>query len=128
MGPGTADTKEPETTSACYNERALMQKNCNLTKVIFNEKISHIYIYINTVNQPAHGEGSSPEEIQQKAAAAEKSSSSGSWVGKREWDQRAVGHYLFVPLEQWWPSLVGSGNNSEDQHKRNEGKLQIHQR
>lgn len=35
MGPGTADTKERETTSACYNVGASMLKNSNLTKVIF---------------------------------------------------------------------------------------------
>lgn len=74
------------------------------------------------MNQPAHGGGSSPEEIQQKTAAAGKSSSSGRWVGRRERDQRAAGHYLFVPLEQWWASLVGSGNNSEEVQKRNEGR------
>lgn len=51
-----------------------------------------------TLNQPAQGGGSSPEGIQQKTIAAGKSSSSGSWAGKREWDQRAVGHYLFVPV------------------------------
>lgn len=34
MGPGTADTKERETT-ACYNVGASMLKNSNLTKVIF---------------------------------------------------------------------------------------------
>lgn len=82
---------------------------------------------INSVNQPAQGRGSSPEGIQQKTAAAGKSSSSASWSGKREWDQRAAGHYLFVPLQQWWASLVGSGNNSNDQDKRNEEKLQTHQ-
>lgn len=53
---------------------------------------------INSVNQPAQGGGNSPEGIQQKTAAAGKSSSSASWAGKREWDQRAAGHYLFVPL------------------------------
>lgn len=63
-------------------------------------------------NQPAQG-GSSPEEIQQKTAAAGKSSSSGSWRGRRERDQRASGHYWSGPSEQRWASLVGSGNNSE---------------
>lgn len=35
MGPGTADTKEPETTSACYNVGASMLKSSNLTKDFF---------------------------------------------------------------------------------------------
>lgn len=80
------------------------------------------------MNQPAQGGGSSPEGIQQKTAVAGKSSSSGRWVGKHEWDRRAVDHYLFVPLLRWWALLVGSGNNSEDQHKRDEAKLQTRQR
>lgn len=43
MGSGTADTKEPETTSACYNVGVSMLKNSNLTKVIFIlKKMSHI--------------------------------------------------------------------------------------
>lgn len=74
------------------------------------------------MNQPAQGGGSSPEENQEKTAAAGKSSSSGSWVGRHEWDQQAGGHYLFVPLEQRWASLVDSGNNSEKVQKRNEGR------
>lgn len=44
MGPGTADTKEPETTTACYNVGASTLKNRNLTKAIFYLKNAP-YIY-----------------------------------------------------------------------------------
>lgn len=35
MGPGTADTKEPETTSACSNVGVSMMKSSNLPKDFF---------------------------------------------------------------------------------------------
>lgn len=44
MGPGTANTKEPETTSACYNVRVSMLKNSNLSKVVSYLK-NECYIY-----------------------------------------------------------------------------------
>lgn len=44
MGPGTADTKEPETTSACSNVGVSMMKSSNLAKNFFSLLKKRVYI------------------------------------------------------------------------------------
>ncbi len=77
---------------------------------------------IANVIQPVQGGWSSPEGSQRKTAAAGKSSSSGSWAGRRGWVRQVVGHYLSVPSEHWWPWLVGSDSNSREQMRESEGR------
>lgn len=65
-----------------------------------------------TADPPVPWGWSSPEGSQGRTAAAGKSSSSGSWKGKREGPRPVSAHYLSALLVHWWVRLVGSGSNS----------------